>query len=72
MNISDFDWGTITGFIVIAGFLWRLTHNLNRDMRSLENRVTKEIHGLGERLANIEGKIEAVLFQPPPGVERKR
>lgn len=73
--MSFLDWSTIVGLVAISGFLWRLTHTLNRDVRKLETRVTGEInklsgeiHKLGERVAKIEGS----LFHPPAGSERKR
>ena len=50
--MSFIDWSTFAGLITVAGFLWRLTHTLNRDMHSLETHVMGEIRTLrvGERI----------------------
>lgn len=58
------DWSNIVALVAIAGFLWRLTYTLNRDMRKLEMRMTDEMRKLGERVAKIEG---ALLFSHPRG-----
>lgn len=68
------DWSNLIALVTVAGFLWRLTHTLTRDMRKLEIRMTDEMRKLeirmtgemrtlGERVAKIEG----ALFSPPVG-----
>lgn len=39
---------------VIAGFLW----TLHRDMRAMDNRISKDIADLRERMARLEGLFE--------------
>ncbi|MDE2826721.1 MAG: hypothetical protein OXL40_05340 [Bacteroidota bacterium] len=64
MNFATWDWEVIVGFAVVLGFLWRLSHTVNRDMGSLEKRVTDEMRSLGERVARIEGALFSKLAVP--------
>ena len=69
------DWSTVIGLVAVAGFLWRLTHTLNRDMRKLERHVTDEMRTLSEKASELGervAKIEGALFHPPAGGERPR
>lgn len=77
-------WSTVIGLVAVAGFLWRLTHTLNRDMRTLETRVTNEMrkletrvtdemHRLSEKMSELVervAKIEGAFIHPPVGGER--
>ena len=61
------DWSTVIGLVAVAGFLWRLTHTLNRDMRNLERHVTDEMHKLSEKASELGesvAKIEGLCFIP--------
>ncbi|MCY4673790.1 MAG: hypothetical protein OXD43_08535 [Bacteroidetes bacterium] len=65
------DWGTIIVLVSVAGFLWRLTHTVNRDLRNLEKNMTDEIHTVSEKVSNLAERvatIEGALFKPTPGL----
>lgn len=51
--LNYLDLGTIAGLVAVTGFLWRLTHTLNKDMKELSNKIS----GLGDRVARIEGAL---------------
>lgn len=44
----------VSAAAVIAGFLW----TLHRDMRAMDNRISKDIADLRERMARLEGLFE--------------
>lgn len=65
MNFATWEWEVIVGFVVVLGFLWRLSHTLNRDMGELKEELTKQVFSLGERVSNLAervAKIEGALF----------
>lgn len=71
--MSFIDWSTFAGLVTVAGFLWRLTHTLNRDMHSLETRVMGEIRTLGEKVSSLGervARIEGVLSRSPINEEQ--
>lgn len=71
MNFANWDWEVIVGFTAVLGFLWRQ----NRDMRSLEIRLTDQIGSLAERVSNLAervAKIEGALFYKLDVPEKKK
>ena len=69
MDWASIDWEIIVGTVAIVGFLWKL----NRDICNLEvrmtDKLTKEVHNLGDKVSGLGERISLVegsLFHPPP------
>ena len=52
------DWSNLIALVTVAGFLWRLTHTLTRDMRKLEIRMTDEMRTLEVRMTGEMRTLE--------------
>lgn len=48
----------IAGFIGVLAFLWKIWGDMSKEVAKVAADLTKEINGVSERVARIEGLLE--------------